>query len=92
MDNESREMFQKLFDKLDIMDGRLDKMDGRLNKVEGRLEILEIMQDRTAKKLDDLQLDIAVAQRNTRHDIHDLKDEMETVIEVLKMNNLLTIQ
>ncbi len=92
MDSESREMFQKLFDKLDIIDGRLDKMDGRLNKVEGRLEILEIMQDRTAKKLDDLQLDIAVAQRNTRHDIHDLKDEMETVIEVLKMNNLLTIQ
>ncbi len=82
MDNESREMFQKLFDRLDKMDSRFDKMDSRLN-------ILELKQDRTAKKLDDLRLDVAVAERDIRRDIHELKDEMETVIEILKMNDML---
>ncbi len=68
MDNESKEMFQKVLDRLDI---------------------IEHKQDRTEKKVDDLRLDVAVAERNIRRDIHELKDEMETVIEVLKMNDLL---
>ncbi len=68
MDNESKEMFQKILDRLDI---------------------IEHKQDRTEKKVDDLRLDVAVAERDIRRDIHELKDEMETVIEVLKMNDLL---
>ena len=75
MDKESMEMFQKILD-------RLDKMDNRFN-------ILELKQDRTAKKLDDLRLDVAVAERDIRRDILELKDEMETVIEILKMNDLI---
>ena len=89
MDNESREMFQKLFDRLDAMDSRFEKMDSRFDKIDNRLNILELKQDRTAKKLDDLRLDVAVAERDIRRDIHELKDEMETVIEVLKMNEML---
>ncbi len=68
MDNEGKEMFQKILDRLDI---------------------IELKQDRTTKKLEDLRLDVAVAERDIRRDIHELKDEMETVIEVLKMNDLL---
>ena len=68
MDNESREMFQKILDRLDIMEHK---------------------QDRTEKKVDDLRLDVAVAERDIRRDIHELKDEMETVIEVLKMHDLI---
>lgn len=68
MDKESMEMFQKILDRLDI---------------------IEHKQDRTEKKVDDLRLDVAVAERDIRRDIHELKDEMETVIEVLKMNELL---
>ncbi len=68
MDNESKEMFQKVLD---------------------RLNIIELKQDRTTKKLEDLRLDVAIAKRDVRHDIHQLKDEMETVIEVLKMNELI---
>lgn len=74
MDKESKEMFQQILNRLD--------------KIDGRLEIVEYKQDRTAKKLDDLRLDIAVAERDIRRDIFELKDEMETVIEVLKQNEL----
>lgn len=75
MDKDSMEMFQKILDRLDAMDNRFD--------------IIEHKQDRTEKKVDDLRLDVAVAERDIRRDIHELKDEMETVIEVLKMNELL---
>lgn len=68
MDNETKEMFQKVLD---------------------RLNIIELKQDRTTKKLEDLRLDVAISKRDVRHDIHQLKDEMETVIEVLKMNELI---
>ena len=67
----------------------LKPINDRLDKMDDRLDIIELKQDRTAKKLDDLRLDVAVAERDIRRDIHELKDEMETVIEVLKMNELI---
>lgn len=69
------EMFQKILDRLD--------------KIDSRFDIIELKQDRTAKKLEDLRLDVAIAERDIRRDIHELKDEMETVIEVLRMNELI---
>ena len=67
----------------------LRPINDRLDKMDDRLDIIELKQDRTAKKLEDLRLDVAVAERDIRRDIHELKDEMETVIEVLKMNELI---
>lgn len=67
----------------------LKPINDRLDKMDDRLDIIELKQDRTAKKLEDLRLDVAVAERDIRRDIHELKDEMETVIEVLKMNELI---
>lgn len=90
------EKLKPVNNRLDKMDGRFDKMDGRLGKVENRLDkmdnrldIIELKQDRTAKKLEDLRLDIAISERDIRRDIHELKDATETIIEILKMNELL---
>ena len=69
-----------------LMDTKLDEL---LKPINDRLDIIELKQDRTAKKLEDLRLDVAVAERDIRRDIHELKDEMETVIEVLKMHELI---
>lgn len=66
-----------------------DKMDGKLKPIIDRLDIMEHKQDRTEKKVDNLRLDVAVAERDIRRDILELKDEMETVIEVLKMHDLI---
>lgn len=64
-------------------------MDEKLKPINDRLDIIELKQDRTSKKLEDLQTDVAVAERRITRDIHELKDEMETVVEVLKMNELI---
>lgn len=89
MDKESMEMFQKILGRLDTIDGRLVKMDERLGKMDERLDILEMKQDLTAKKLDDLQLDVKIFERDTKRNFHKLNDEMDTVIEILKVNGLI---
>ena len=75
MDHESKEMFQKVLESLD--------------KINNRLDVLEHKHDRAEKKVDNLRIDVAVAERDIRRDIMELKDEMETVIEVLKMHELI---
>ena len=79
----------KIEGRLDKIEGRLDKVEGHMGKMEGRLNVVEVLQRRTTKKLDDLRLDMMVFQRNFRQDIHDLGDQMETVVEILKINEIL---
>ena len=81
----------KVESRLDKVDARLDKVESRLDKVESRLDKVEMKQDLTSKKLNDLDLDIKVSERNVRRDIHKLNDEMETVAEVLKQNELIPL-
>lgn len=73
----------------DLMDQKLEPINQRLDKMDNRLDLIELKQDRTAKKLDDLQLDVKIAERDIRRDIHTLNDEMETVIEVLKLHEMI---
>ena len=77
--------------RLDKVDARLDKVESRLGKMDVRLDVIEMKQDLTSKKLNDLDLDIKVSERNVRRDIHKLNDEMETVAEVLKQNELIPL-
>ena len=65
------------------------KLDERLKPINDRLDIIELKQDRTSKKLDDLQLDVKIAERDIRRDIRSLNDQMETVIEILKQHELI---
>lgn len=69
MDNESREMFQRLFEKLDHIESklekvevsldqievRLDQVEGRLDQVEGRLDQIDSRLDKVDSKLDRLE-------------------------------------
>lgn len=73
----------------EIMDQKLEPISKRLDKIESRLDILEYKQDRTAKKLDDLQLDIKIAERDIRRDIYSLKDETETTTQLLRIHELI---
>ncbi len=72
-----------------LLDDKLKPVNDRLDKVESRLDVIEMKQDITAKKLEDLRLDVAIYERDIRRDIHKLNDEMETVVEVLKQQELL---
>ena len=50
-----------------------------------------IKQTKTASKLDALQLDVKLAERNIRLDIHLLKDANETIAQVLKIHKLIPV-
>ena len=86
---------QKLEEKLDQkldekLDQKLDeKLDEKFRPINRRLDVLEFKQNLMSKKLDDLQLDIKISERDIRRDIHRLNDEMETVIEILKQNEMI---
>jgi len=41
VDNETREMFEKIIERLDRIDGRSDRQDGRFDRIEGRFDNLE---------------------------------------------------
>lgn len=77
-------------ERLDKMDARLDGIDERLDKVDSRLNILEFRQNHFSKKLEDLQLDMKVFERDVNRTLHRLTDEMETVIVILKQNEMVT--
>ena len=81
--------FDQIDHKFVQIDNRLDKADSRFDQIDNRLEIIEYKQDRTARKLNDLKLDVAVAERDIRKDIHSFKDQTETIIEILKQNALI---
>lgn len=82
MDKESMEMFQKILD-------RLDKMDDQFKKMDSRLEVMEIKQNKMHEQLTELQLAQKLFELNTNKKLARLQDGMDTVEEILKMNELI---
>ncbi len=93
MNNE--QLLQAISDMLDEkldqkLDEKLDqKLDEKLQPVFMRLDVLEARQNHMAQKLNDFQLEVRYSIRDINKNIHKLQDEMETVITVLKMNQLI---
>ncbi len=75
MDNESQEMFQKILDRLD--------------KIDSRLDVIEVKQNKMSDQLTELQLSQRLFELNTNKKLARLQDGMDTVEEVLKMNELI---
>lgn len=69
-----REILEKLVNKFDVLVNKFD--------------VLELKVDTIKEKVEDFQLDTKISERNIRHDIRYLRDEMDTVIQILKMNEL----
>lgn len=87
MDNQ--ELLNLILSEIQGMKSEMQDMKKSITGLENRLDIIELKQDRTTKKLEDLQLDVKIAERDIRRDIYTLKDEMETVIEIIKLNDLI---
>lgn len=66
-------------------------INGRLDRIEQRLDVIEFKQERTEKKLNDLQLNMKLFERDIKRDIHTLRDEMDTVIELLKIHKIMPV-
>lgn len=89
MDREIMDMFQKILDRLDGMDTRLDKMDTRLDKMDNRLEIMEVKQNKMHEQLTEVQLAQKLFEMNTSKKLARLQDGMDTMEEILKINELI---
>lgn len=68
-----------------------EKINSRLDRIDNRLDVMELKQNKLSSKLEEIQIDMKLSERNIRRDIHLLKDENEIIIEILKMNNLATV-
>lgn len=68
------------------MDNELKEM---LNNILKRMEVIELKLDRNTEKIEDLGLDLKIVERNVRKDIRKLTDENETIIDVLKIHDIL---
>ena len=75
--------------RLDAMDVRFDEIDARFNRVENRLEMIDLKCDTNRKRLDDLSLDVKLAERDIRKDIKNLQDTTETLVVVLQGRGIL---
>ena len=75
--------------RLDAMDVRFDEIDARFNRVENRLEMIDLKCDTNRKRLDDLSLDVKIAERDIRKDIKNLQDTTETLVVVLQGRGIL---
>ena len=62
-----------------------------MDKMNHRMDVLEFRQRHLSKKMDDLQLDVKISEREIRRDIHGLNDEMDTVIELMKIHRIIQL-
>ena len=83
------EKLNKLLETVVQMQGRFDKMDERLDKMDNRLEVMEVKQNKMHEQLTELQLSQKLFELNTNKKLARLQDGLDTVEEILKMNELI---
>ncbi len=67
----------------------LEPIHEEISKVKDRLTVLEIKEQTHNKKLDNLTLDVKIAERDTRRDIAQANDAIETLVAVLEAKGIL---
>lgn len=74
----------------DMMDQKLDEqLEQKLDCVlDNKLQPLYTRLDKVDERLDDFYLEFKCFEKDITKSVHKLQDEMETVIEILKINEL----
>ncbi len=80
--------------KTDIQDMKSDIKDMKsdINKLSDRIEILEIKQDVTSRKIEDLTFRVASLEHYSKKEFIKINDQIETLITVLEVKNILPKQ
>ena len=81
----------KVDDRLDKMDDRLDKMDDRLDKADDTLNTLKFSQEHITEKLKGIEVTMNYNDYHLSHDIKRLHEDLDTITEILKINNMIPI-
>ena len=83
------ERFDGIDRRFDAIDGQLAVINGRLDTLENTVGYLKARQDRDSRKLNDLQLQMKIFERDTQRNFARLNDSIDTIVEVLKLNGLI---
>ncbi len=82
-------MDKKLDERFQPVNARLDKMEGRLDKMESRLNVMEVKQNKMHDQLTELLLSQKLFEMNANKKFARLQDGMDTIEEILKINELI---
>ena len=83
--------FETIEQRLDAMDQRLDTMDKRFDRIENRLDVIEFKQDRMSEQLKEIDARQKLFEVHTNRKIAKLQDGMDTIVEILRLNNLVPV-
>lgn len=83
------EMLQAMKQMLEPIQDEIAGIKTEFKKLNERVSIIEIKQDMTHRKIDDIELNLKVSERAIRKDIALLKDGQETLITVLETKGIL---
>ena len=81
----------KMDDRLNKMDDHLDKMDDRLDKADDTLNTLKFSQEHITEKLKGIEVTMNYNDYHLSHDIKRLHEDLDTITEILKINNMIPI-
>jgi len=80
---------KELQENFSILRNELQPIKDEIKALRSDVEVLKIKAELTHRKLDDLTLDVKIAERSIRKDITHLQDAQETVITVLEHKDIL---
>ena len=72
-----------------MLKSELSPIKEQLNNIEKRLEILDIKQEVTQNKIDNLTFRVATIEHNQNKEFKKLNDEVDTLIEVMEAKGVL---
>lgn len=74
---------------LELLLAKVDENSEKLRAIENKVEMIDLKQDLMRKKFDNLELDIKVAERDIKRDMHQIKDTQDTIVAVLQGKDIL---
>lgn len=84
-----KEEVSSMKDEISSIKKELIPMRENIKKIDDRISVLEVKSQITHKKLDSLTLDVKIAERDTRKDIMQSNDAIETLVAVLEAKGIL---
>lgn len=84
-----REILELVLEKVSSLENRMASMEANQEKMQESIGMLDIRVGLVQKRLENLELDVKVAERDIRRDIKLLQDGQETLIEVLEQKGIL---
>lgn len=89
--SELKDDVSELKDDVSELKNEMSDVKQQISTINERLRRLEYNQQKTSKRVDNLSLDIQISERAIRKDIRLLSENQDTIIEMLKQEEILPL-